>query len=374
EYLATEKLDPAFLGRFAFIIPAPETTDMNEDDIISVCKSESFCDAPALRKFEKRSETRGKKAPDSENRGEKAPDEELKKFVTDIVPRKYMKLERRASGIISSALSRFCKIMLEKGKIKLDGRRMAMIRRSLIAYLAVKLAKGEIRELDGAGACSSCCEAIPYLLPGLDGKKVEWFGDIFKEAFIEKGKCFEFTPPDDFYGNIKEICNPAVQDDARRKLLGDILANKEIAPLAASALLPFMLKNNSCFSAGEIEDVSKKVESLVKFTGLYGLKNIKSAAALNYYEMDSYSEYFDEIIDKLCDDHAACMRAFDIGIAAYFAPEPYCAFFAPKQYMLFLKECIKTLRPLYDSLPASRVAERSPSKGIIAGGKEACYE
>ena len=255
EYTGIEPLDPAFIGRFAFIIPVPDAVDMEYDDVLKICLSHTHNDAPAIKKFWKHE----KEQPITSDENYS-----LKPFF-ETAAKNYREIDKEMGELIGKILSTFTKIWWQERKDKIDGRRLSMMRRAVIAYLAVKKTKNKNFSITDEVFSLNLKNVIPYILPhlaagkGLNPIHVEVaLRAVFKTLagttpFIKA----YFSP--DLIVKMKTLCECDMPFFSRKKILSDVFKDKEMLPLVAFALLPFSLLRKSPFTRIERREIVKKV-------------------------------------------------------------------------------------------------------------------
>jgi len=349
EYLATEKLDPAFLGRFAFIIPVPETADMHEDDICSICESLTEHDAPALRKsggiigldWDDFNSCYAAGIPCirswfnmGKNEKAGAGDQDFKDRIKQ-ASANYRKVYRDLNDTIAFSIANLSMLLAKENNLKLDGRRISMMRRSLLAYIAVVQQAGSRENI-----LTECMEVIPYLIPeiALDdnpGRRAQLISALhlsFKQVFMS-GEFVDSYLEKDIVKRMKALCSQDLPNFGRKKILDDVLSDEEWKPLICVALAPFVFIEDSLFSTAEAETIMTGLSRLVELNN--SRVAIRSLDDLKRFSPEYLAAGMNRI-RSLCKLYARFKAGSTTG-----APE------LEENYMDFMKRCVTTLRPVY---------------------------
>jgi len=138
-YSATQALDNALIGRFAFFLYPPDILQMDEADRIKVATHINGDDAPSLSEWT-RGETAGTVAQaDVEGIGARLRETLVK------AGGHFLRL-RSQIPTLAEFLAKFADLVVREtgGEVALDGRRLGFIHRNLLANRAVELAKAEV--------------------------------------------------------------------------------------------------------------------------------------------------------------------------------------------------------------------------------------
>ena len=137
-YSATNALDEALIGRFAFFLYPPTVLDMEEKDRIRVAEHINGDDAPALHNWVQTRTTKTVQSNDTKAAGNSI------RSVLHRAGEHFLKLRGNMGGL-SEFLAKFATLLVREshGKLALDGRRLGFIYRNLIAVRAIELAKAE---------------------------------------------------------------------------------------------------------------------------------------------------------------------------------------------------------------------------------------
>ncbi len=138
-YSATNALDAALVGRFAFFLYPPDVLQMEEVDRIKVALHINGDDAPGLSEWTGGVSAGTVLVSDVQEVGRK---------LTEILTRAgrhFLKL-REEMPALAEFLAKFAGLLTResKGEVALDGRRLGFIHRNLLANRAVELAKAEV--------------------------------------------------------------------------------------------------------------------------------------------------------------------------------------------------------------------------------------
>jgi len=138
-YSATQALDDALIGRFAYFLYPPDVLQMDEQDRIRVATHINGDDAPSLCEWIDGSAVRSVNTDCVEKTGV-AMSQILRKAGGD-----FLRLKSRFATL-PEFLAKFADLLMRetKGEVALDGRRLGFIYRNLIANRAIELAKTEV--------------------------------------------------------------------------------------------------------------------------------------------------------------------------------------------------------------------------------------
>ena len=134
EYTGAMPLDPALVGRFAFIIHIPEIYQIEPEEIKKIISNISEDDAVALNSV--------LKSPMKVNKSDAQDLNSIVFSAQQLIQEISHKYDRFIQEYITKILANF---LLHK--IKLDGRRLGMLRRNCLAYIAVKTVKYGVKEV-----------------------------------------------------------------------------------------------------------------------------------------------------------------------------------------------------------------------------------
>ena len=159
-YSATQALDDALIGRFAFFLYPPDILQMDEEDRIRVATHINGDDAPSLSEW-----INGVSAGT-------VPQSNLQEVATNLrtmlaVAGKHFLRLRDQLGTLPEFLAKFCDLLVRetKGEVALDGRRLGFIHRNLIANRAIELAKAEVFQAALPDCVQSCRYVVQSSIP-----------------------------------------------------------------------------------------------------------------------------------------------------------------------------------------------------------------
>lgn len=138
-YSATNALDAALIGRFAFFVYPPDVLSMSEEDRINVALHINGEDAPSLANW-----TDGTTAYTVQEESVVEVGENVQALLRS-AGRHFLQLRGQMSTL-AEFLAKFADLLVRetKGEVALDGRRLGFIHRNLIANRAIELAKAEL--------------------------------------------------------------------------------------------------------------------------------------------------------------------------------------------------------------------------------------
>ena len=137
-YSATQALDDALVGRFAFFLYPPDVLQMDEQDRILVATHINGDDAPSLSEW-----TGGISA--GTVAASEIEDISRSLRATLTLAGKHFLTLRTQFGTLPEFLAKYCDLLVREsnGEVALDGRRLGFIHRNLLANRAIELAKAE---------------------------------------------------------------------------------------------------------------------------------------------------------------------------------------------------------------------------------------
>jgi hypothetical protein len=138
-YSATQALDDALIGRFAFFLYPPDVLQMEEEDRIRVATHINGDDAPSLAEWTGGTTAGSVAMGDVEKTGES-----MRRILT-AAGAHFLQLKQQLPAL-AEFLAKFADLLVRetKGEVALDGRRLGFIYRNLLANRAVELAKAEV--------------------------------------------------------------------------------------------------------------------------------------------------------------------------------------------------------------------------------------
>jgi hypothetical protein len=138
-YSATQALDEALIGRFAFFLYPPDVLQMEERDRIRVATHINGDDAPSLSEW-----TNGVTAGTVSTTDVTTAGERMQRILT-LAAAHFLRLREQMSTL-AEFLAKFADMLMRetKGEVALDGRRLGFIYRNLLANRAIELAQAEM--------------------------------------------------------------------------------------------------------------------------------------------------------------------------------------------------------------------------------------
>jgi len=138
-YSATNALDAALVGRFAFFLYPPDVLQMEEEDRIRVAMHINGDDAPSLSEW-----TGGVSAGTVPQTGVVEVGARMRETLT-WAGKHFLRL-REQMPTLAEFLAKFADLLMRetKGEVALDGRRLGFIHRNLLANRAIEIAKADV--------------------------------------------------------------------------------------------------------------------------------------------------------------------------------------------------------------------------------------
>ncbi len=138
-YSATNALDAALIGRFAFFLYPPDVLQMEEEDRIRVAMHINGDDAPSLSEWTDGFAVGTVPKADVAEVGAKLCE-------TLTLAGKHFLYLREQMPTLAEFLAKFSDLLMRetKGEVALDGRRLGFLHRNLLANRAIELAKAEV--------------------------------------------------------------------------------------------------------------------------------------------------------------------------------------------------------------------------------------
>ena len=138
-YSATNALDAALIGRFAFFLYPPDVLQMDEEDRIRVTMHINGDDAPSL------SEWTGGVSGGTVPKADVAEVGAKMRETLTLAGKHFLHL-REQMPTLAEFLAKFSDLLMRetKGEVALDGRRLGFIHRNLLANRAIELAKAGV--------------------------------------------------------------------------------------------------------------------------------------------------------------------------------------------------------------------------------------
>ena len=141
-YSATNALDEALIGRFAYFLYPPTVLQMDEADRIKVALHINGDDAPSISEWTKSSTTGSVPKADVEAVGHTLH------ALLQLAGERFIQL-RVQMQTLPEFLARFAELLVNesKGKVTLDGRRLGFLHRNILANRSIELAKAALLEI-----------------------------------------------------------------------------------------------------------------------------------------------------------------------------------------------------------------------------------
>jgi len=226
-YSATQALDEALIGRFAFFVYPPDVLQMSEEDRIRVTTHINGDDAPSIAEW-----TDGH---DPCAISKEAVGETGKKMIGMLrLAAGHFNRLRGELSTLSEFLAKFADLLMRetKGDIALDGRRIGFIYRNLLANRAVELAKSEEFSTEAPGFAESARYVVQASIPvGLNDESLKR-----EEAVHKMEICFDllssFFDENSEIEKVNKIYELFTTRDLMRK--AEILLKEDIGELAKS--------------------------------------------------------------------------------------------------------------------------------------------
>ena len=140
-YSATQALDDALIGRFAFFVYPPDVLQMDEKDRILVTTHINGDDAPSISEWSDDIQMHTVSKQDTEETGLKIIE------ILKSAARHFSNLKVQMCTL-SEFLAKFADLLMREsnGEVSLDGRRMGFIYRNILANRSIEIAKSELTE------------------------------------------------------------------------------------------------------------------------------------------------------------------------------------------------------------------------------------
>ncbi len=247
-YSATNALDAALVGRFAFFLYPPDVLQMEEGDRIRVAMHINGDDAPSLTEW-----TGGVSAGTVDKADVAAVGAKVRDTLT-VAGRHFLRL-REQMPTLAEFLAKFADLLMRetKGEVALDGRRLGFIHRNLLANRAIELAKAEACQAALPGFVQSARYVVQSSIPvGLNDEalkreeavhKMEICFDLLSSYFEEGAELARvnliyelFTTPD-LMRKAELLLTQPLGEMALSKAWTDLMAeDRDLTLLAYTAL------------------------------------------------------------------------------------------------------------------------------------------
>jgi hypothetical protein len=247
-YSATQALDEALIGRFAFFIYPPDVLQMDERDRIRVATHINGDDAPSLSEW-----TNGISAGTVSTADVTTTGERMRQILT-LAAVHFLSL-REQMTTLAEFLAKFADLLMRetKGEVALDGRRLGFIYRNLLSNRALELAKAEILQTPVPDFVTSARYVIQSSIPiGLNNTsikrdeathKMEICFDLLSTYFTERAELnrvnliYELFTTPDLMRKAELLLTHDLGELALSKAWTDLMAeDRDITLLAYTAL------------------------------------------------------------------------------------------------------------------------------------------
>jgi len=226
-YSATQALDAALVGRFALFLYPPDVLEMSEEDRIRVTSHINGDDAPALREWAPRIESRTVSNDAVRETGALLQDT-LRKAAGH-----FLRLQKELSTL-PEFMARFADLLMResRGEIALDGRRLGFIYRNILSNRALEIAKAEVFGAAAGSFVESARQAVAASIPvGLSDESLKR-----EEAVHKMEICFDllssYFEPGSEIDRVNRIYELFTTRDLMRK--AEILLQTDLSEFAAS--------------------------------------------------------------------------------------------------------------------------------------------
>ncbi|MBI5090934.1 MAG: AAA family ATPase [Candidatus Hydrogenedentes bacterium] len=247
-YSATNVLDAALIGRFAFFVYPPDVLQMDEQDRIRVATHINGDDAPSLCVW-----TQGRTAGTVPSDLVAATGVKMRETLQRAGAH-FLRLKEQLSTL-AEFLAKFADLLMRetKGEVSLDGRRLGFIHRNLLANRAIELAKAEVFQASLPDFVTSSRYVVQSSIPvGLNDAslkreeavhKMEVCFDLLNRYFEEGAELatvnliYELLTTPDLMRRAKLLLTENLGEFALSKAWTDLMAeDRDISLLAYTAL------------------------------------------------------------------------------------------------------------------------------------------
>jgi len=247
-YSATNALDAALVGRFAFFLYPPDVLQMDEKDRIRVAMHINGDDAPSLSEW-----TGGVSAGTVAKADVNEVGAKMRETLA-LAGKHFLRL-REQMPTLAEFLAKFADLLMRetKGEVALDGRRLGFIHRNLLANRAIELAKAEVFQAQLPGFVQSARYVVQSSIPvGLNDEalkreeavhKMEICFDLLSSYFEEGAELSRvnmiyelFTTPD-LMRKAELLLTQPLGEMALSKAWTDLMAEKQDLTLLAYTAL-----------------------------------------------------------------------------------------------------------------------------------------
>jgi hypothetical protein len=269
-YSATNALDEALIGRFAFFLYPPDVLQMSEQDRIKVTTHINGDDAPSISEWFDGENGKTISKDTVIDTGDKIAGM-LKKSAVH-----FMKLKDSLTTL-SEFLAKFSDLLMREtnGEISLDGRRLGFIYRNILANRSIELAKAELLGDDPGSFVESARYVVQSSIPiGLNDESVKREEAVHKmeicfnllSSYFEKDSAiakvnliYELFTTDDLMRKAQILIKENLGDFVNSKAWTDLINSDNDISLLAYVALQVEAKKPGIIPKELLESLSKKI-------------------------------------------------------------------------------------------------------------------
>lgn len=302
-YTATNAMDEALIGRFAYFVYPPDVMDMCEKDRIKIAEHINGDDAPALNYWSKTQKMKTINTQSLENFG---------KLINKILKSASVHFETLANEMtsLSEFLAKFIVVLSKetKGAIDVDGRRLGFMYRNILAVRSVEIAKASLFPgiFDLPDICETAKSVILSSIPielnedSADKKKelqhmIELCFNLLDEYFKDTGgiasvnNIYKMLVSNDVMEKAAMVTSYDYNELVKSKIWKDILDTEAEISIFAYMMLSIEVNRPGTIPPEMLSVLSSKID-----TGVYSVSNIRD---LELEEMD----YIDDLLKCIVD-------------------------------------------------------------------------
>jgi len=269
-YSATNALDEALIGRFAFFLYPPDVLQMSEQDRIKVTTHINGDDAPSISEWFDGENGKTISKDSVIDTGDKIAGM-LKKSAVH-----FMKLKESLTTL-SEFLAKFSDLLMREtnGEISLDGRRLGFIYRNILANRSIELAKAELLGDAPVSFVESARYVVQSSIPiGLNDESVKREEVVHKmeicfnllSSYFEKDSeiakvnlIYELFTTDDLMRKAQILIKEKLGDFVNSKAWTDLINSDNDISLLAYVALQVESKKPGIIPKELLESLSKKI-------------------------------------------------------------------------------------------------------------------
>ena len=270
-YSATNALDAALIGRFAFFVYPPDVLQMDEAERIQVTTHINGDDAPSLSEWT--GGVTGSTVPGADVTGIGVKMREL----LTLAGKHFLRL-REQMPTLAEFLAKFSDLLLRetRGEVALDGRRLGFIHRNLLANRAVELAKAGVFQTRLPDFAESARYVVQSSIPvGLNDEalkreeavhKMEICFDLLSGYFEEGAelarvnRVYELFTTRDLMRRAEILLTQPLGDMALSKAWTDLMAGGDDLTLLAYTALQVEARRPGTIPGELLAPLSAKIE------------------------------------------------------------------------------------------------------------------